>query len=143
MEEDFWKIENYQNDTLKNEVKKLTQMFYRIHIIYTIGVSVLGFGFIIRPFINGGRHQVPLTCWIPEGIPTSLFVFLYLMECYILYSTAAVVAGFDMLFVAINVRIIIQFKILRYELEHLVAKDENETLKNLNRCVEHHILLIE
>lgn len=142
MEANFWNIENYEDCDLRGEVKKMIQLFWRLNRTYIIGSSFLVFGFIVKPVFSSGK-QIPLTCWMPEGNPSPLYELTYLIQTYVLYSVIPVVVGFDIFFVSVNVRIVAQFKMLRYELKNLVAEDENETVMNLKRCTQHHKFLME
>lgn len=142
MEVGFWNIEEYQNAGLRAEVAKLTHIFWTIAVVYVAGGTVLISGFAAKPLLDKGR-QVPLLCWMPEGNPSPHYEIVYLMQLFVLFSVLVGVGGFDFFYIFINVVVSLQFKILKYELKHLVSNDDKETAFKLKKCVAHHQFLFE
>lgn len=135
MDARFWKIENI-------EVGEMAQFLLRFVYIYTGLGGFLTFGFAIKPFFNTGR-QMPLMCWTPDGNPTPYYQVVYAMQAYVLFSVVGGVVGFDLLYMYMNFIISVQFKLLRYELNHVVQESEKDTMLKLKKCCQHHQFLLE
>lgn len=142
MEKHFWKIENYQDEKLVGDVKKVEYLFWLGGLTFVLGAFLLCFGFAIKPAFTGGK-QLPLVCWTPQGNPSPFYEILYAIHAYILWIAVVSVGGFDVYFTAINIGIVVQFKILRYELENLIQKGDRDAALKLRRCVQHHQFLLE
>lgn len=142
METHFWQVKDYENEILKTEVKKIRHFFWLFGTTYIIGAALLSFGFFMKPLLNNEK-QVPLICWLPDGNASPYYEIAYLAQFHILFSVVVIVGGFDIFYASINLGLCTQFKMLRYELEHLVGREHKETAINLKRCVEHHQFLLE
>lgn len=143
MEDKFWDVADYEDEALKKEIGRLTAMLSYISIAFISGAALLCTSFFVCPFLVK-EMVLPLTIWMPEGNPSPFFEIMYFFHGYMLYSAVVQVAAFDTFYVAIIVRIVVQFKLLRYELKHLADDGDVDLVRSrLKRCVQHHVLLIE
>lgn len=144
MEERFWNSDAYQPQVHEEmEITQLTRSCWWFCLYYAVGGSILSIALVIKPALFNSGRQVPLMCWAPEGNPTPFYQTVYLIEAYILLNVVFIVGGFDIFYTSLNIRICVQFKLLRYELEHVIGKEEKKNEFRLKRCIKHHQLLLE
>lgn len=142
MSKRFWRIKNYQDRKLVEDVNRFESFFWVLGVYYIVGLFLLTSGFAIKPAFAIGK-QLPFLCWMQEGNPSPLYEIIYAIQVYILWIITPAVGGFDVFYTAINTGIAVQFKILRHELEHLVEKDDKHTAVKVKKCIQHHQLLLE
>lgn len=137
MDTNFWKTEA----NVAMEVKKLTTIF-KWWLLLFLALGGVGCAlFALKPFFGSGR-QVPLMCWVPGGNASPYYEIVFLIQLYGLYTATIVVGGFEFFYTSIILRYVVQFKLLRYELERLIENDGENVAVKFKKCVEHHEFLL-
>lgn len=144
MDANFWDVHDYKSEVLETmEVNKIVNVCWWYLRTYCIGGVFLVSGFAMKPLIFNTGKQMPLICWTPDGDPVVYYAVIYAMQAYIFFIIYMSVGGFDLFYTSMILKLCVQFKLLRYELENLVGGDEETTALKLKKCIKHHRFLLE
>lgn len=142
MDENFWQTQTHRDARFAEEIKKLSQKFKWCCGAFIILSGFCSFCFAIKPIFNSEQH-LPLASWLPQDNTHPYYEIVYLVQIYVLFMATTAVGGFDMYYVAVILRYIVQFKLLRYELERLISNDDEETKRKIKTYVDYHNFLIK
>lgn len=141
MDSTFWKSQTHRDENFEGGVRKLTSAFKLFSWFYLLSGSSTCISFVAKPIVNGER-EVPLVCWVPKDDASPYYEVVYLIQSYLLFTATTIVGGFDLFYSSMSLRYIVQFKLLRYELERLTEDGSEETARKFNQCAAHHKLLL-
>lgn len=141
-QKNFWQIETHSDQKLTRELKQFSLIFKWCCLIFVFLGGFGCFSFAVGPFLNNNDNQLPLICWIPNDNATPYYQIIYILQFYVLFMATTIVGGFDTYYVSITLRYIIQFKLLRYEMEKLGERDDKETEMQIKNCVNYHNFLL-
>ncbi|GJQ87673.1 hypothetical protein Trydic_g17491 [Trypoxylus dichotomus] len=116
-------------------VHRAVERFQRIMVIVAAICSVLH---VIKPFLAVNRGLL-LEAFVP---PSNVMDAIALFSQFYCFGTAiAIVLGYDFIYLGLCVHVVIQFKLLKHNINDALKKHNKETTSQINACIRHHQFL--
>lgn len=135
----FWSVNTLEEESFRSFLSK------RIRVVST-GLLLFNTGCVLAVFTwttwTVFTKTLLYICYVPNN-SSFWFYVIYISQVYLWLVALLTVLGYVYFFAAVVVNIIVQYRILQYELLH-IKMDENEAdvTNRLRCCIEHHAFLI-
>lgn len=129
----FWEVNNQQIS-----FKQLAYLYKMLLSYFMVGVFVSVIFYISKPFFPS--HTLATELWIPDVYLLTFNTIWVYQICLIFYIVVSIVA-FDILFAAIAIAILLQFKLLNKTFAELEFEKSPFNKKKFAECVKHQVYL--
>lgn len=142
---DFWEIDDFEGE-INTELRGLMNISYSFYKVLMSTVYSTFVVIISKPILPG--KELPLLCYIPNRFFINDYT-VYVAEVFLFAYCMIMVIGYDVVFAAFCLHIIIQLKLIKHTLRNLPFHETNNGNKNdaclklMKKCVKHHQQLIK
>lgn len=112
-------------DEENNYFKQFATTFKVLFRVFSLMVFIALISTILKPFYT--NDSLPMEIWIPKKNENYFYYLIYFFETYFFFYSCFSIVGFDVLFEAFCIAIILQFQILKQKFSEMDFKNWKST----------------